>query len=82
MIVLWESSLVDNGDEMKMLSRSQGLTLLDRVKNEEMQHKMGVTIIDSSFEQKRLTLAIFGHVRKRPDDHIKNDLSSTSPNTW
>ena len=54
--------------EMKMLRRCQGLTLQDRVGNEDIRRKMGVPAIDRYLESKRL--AWYGHVRRRPDEHI------------
>ncbi|KAI5738368.1 hypothetical protein M8J77_006061 [Diaphorina citri] len=60
--------------ETRMLRMSGGVTLKDRIKNIYIRGSFGVRAIEEKLEEKQLRW--FGHVKRRPADHMVNKALS------
>ena len=76
--------------EMCMLRWAAGVSLRDRIKSSRIRGSLGVTDINSKLEERQLRW--YGHIERRPTDHIVNqaiaiDIPRTTArgrpkNTW
>jgi hypothetical protein len=56
--------------EMRMLRWSSGVSLRDKIKSSHIRGSMGVTDINKKVEERQLRW--YGHVKRRPPDHVVN----------
>ena len=62
--------------EMKMLRFSLGVTRVDRLRNEEIRERLGVTELGAKLREARLRW--MGHVCRREDNYVGKRVERTS----